>query len=553
MGLQGLEPEQEHAAIRRRVEEFLPDSTEFLVFIEPYLEYLTPPERNRIKRLIVGRMRSLIAGKEPTYTLPKLLEQLIEENLEALATVPPSTDKAKGSIAAHLDLLELEPDDAYEAMALLPELVAEEDVALVVSEWKEELRDTLARQQQPIPKYNLSNGEKGAEPEYLPNPFPPSYIFWSSRDFEETKDAITRYKFMETFNIGEFRETEFEIEAMFASTLTTPGHNFGDVYVESLARELYLASRSTKLRRRIRPFIDIALTAVANQQTTESWWYTENRGASLHEPRIIPSNYGTALACVVLLRLSRDDWQLVRAMQCIQWLVQQQKRDGAWAAKPQRPGQNIDVKPDLFTTLLSAEAIRLSGLQGYDNTLRLAESWLLAEQNTDGTWRSEWFPWPFMTALVVEYFDNKLPWRTELEGYLSIGRDFLLRSQEFVVEDNANSRRLAIVTAFQGIEAFLYGCLEKVNIPIFRDHKPRETIGMRAALRKLEVYQRQNGSLRADQSVPYRNSLDKLAYHRDEIVHKAASVGKDEAHKLAKEAGYFADIVSQQMFGFHLL
>jgi hypothetical protein len=211
------------------------------------------------------------------------------------------------------------------------------------------------------------------------------------------------------------------------------------------------------------------------------------------------------------------------------------------------------LEPDLFTTLLAAEAVRLSGLDGYEHTVSAADSWIMSQQGSDGTWKDEDFQFPFMTTLVIEYFERKCPPLSSLGSYLSIARDFILRSQELALEDNENARRLAIVVAFQGIEAFLYACLSapSVNIKIFE--KPDETIGMRKALTQLQTYFQTMGVLRQGQVIEYRNELDRLAYHRDQIVHKGVSVAEREARELTEASTRFSDLVCRRIFGYSLL
>jgi len=549
-----LQSEEEQAAKLKLVESFLPDASEFLELMSTFLVQLNPDERRRIRRLIGNRIKALSEGKQPTDTLPKLLDQLSRVNVDTLSTIPSSIGKAKGSIAAHLDFLELDSTDYYDAMCLLPEYVSDADRAFVVSSWKEELRDALAEQSEPLRVHNTDTRESAGY-DYLPNPFPVSHIFWSSRDFQATKDAVSRYLFMETFNIGEFPQTASEIEGMFAREFVVQHDIFGRYNWIPVAFDLWLASRSPKLCARIRPFLEIALTAVANQQTDEGWWYVPdayriypNRSAPTE-----PDNYPTALACTVLLRLSRSDWQLHRAREGARWLARQQSHGGGWFDRFRNVEERVEQEPNLFTTLLAAEAIRSAGLEGYGSTLSMADSWILNQQEPDGTWKYRAFSWPFTTVLTIEHFERKRPSRTELEGYLSVSKDFIMRSEELALEDNENARRLAIVTAFQGMEAFLYACLSKpsINKPIFRNR--HETIGYRQALNRLEEHLRSADLLEQGESITRRNSLDALAQLRDEVVHKAASVSESEARKLTRDAAYFGDSLCQQIFGFALL
>ena len=159
------------------------------------------------------------------------------------------------------------------------------------------------------------------------------------------------------------------------------------------------------------------------------------------------------------------------------------------------------------------QAIRLKWARWLREYHLNGHSWIMSQQESDGTWNN-YFQFPFLTTLIIEYFREKPQPLSKLGTYLSIARDFILRSQEFVLEDNENARRLAIVIAFQGIEALLYACLSNpsVNVKIF--DKPDKTIGMRDALTRLQTYLQASEAIRQGQPIEYRNELDKLAYIR---------------------------------------
>jgi len=514
------------------------DLDEFMIDFERHLQHLDSPCRSRVQRLLANRLKALSSGRKPTSTLEQRLHELSESHKSSLAAIPSSLDKAKGSLMALIDIGDFESDQEYDAMCLLHEHVAPEDIARIVTRWKEELRRSLEEQAKPITALKPGNDLEGdsapnEKQESIPRFLPKSYIFWTSRDLMETLDAMSRYRFMEVFDIGEFPETVAEIEGVFESTV-----------VESDLHDLWLASRSAMLCGRIRCPIESSLTHIANHQHIDGWY----------EYRMwdIPSNCTTALSCVVMLKLSRSNRQLERAMRGVQWLAKQQQPSGAWTEVIHR-NQELIQEPDLFTTLLAAEAIRASGLHGYDHTLSMADSWIMSQQGSDGTWKNKIFPFPLMTVLVVEYFERRRPPLSNLGNYLSIARDFILRSRELALEDNENSRRLAIVAAFQGIEVFLYGCLShpSVNIKVFE--KASRTIGMGKALDELEKYLQKTGVLKPGQSIEYRNSLDKLTYYRNEIVHKGASIGGKEARELTEATARFSELICQRIFGYSLL
>jgi hypothetical protein len=151
-----------------------------------------------------------------------------------------------------------------------------------------------------------------------------------------------------------------------------------------------------------------------------------------------------------------------------------------------------------------------------------------------------------MTVQVIEYLEGARPPFRNLGDYLVIARDFVLRAQEVAFENNPNAWRLSIVIAFQGMEAFLYACLEHptINVPIFEGNNRNRTIGLRKALYNIEEKLQSHGQLSEDEPVPRRNQIDRLAYLRDEVVHKGAAVSREDARRLTEEAERFMNRLS---------
>ena len=525
---------------------------DFMRTFEDDLQYLNDGERDRLRSLLLRRVTGLATGKRTAVALERSLRSVCEGHQAKLATIPGSLDKAKGSLAALIDSGLWDTDQAYDAMCLLPTYVPQTTVQQAVVEWKKELRQHIERYTAPIPIV----GGRGKQKE-IPNPLPPSHIFWTSRDFNEITDAVSRYRFMEAFDIGDFPETQTEIESMVVSALmeSSPGwalQLIGDNEWPRVAEALFFSSRSSKLCARISPFIQMACTRVANQPHSDGWWPSSiARQLDQYRSEYLPDNYATALACVTLLRLARSRWQLERARQGVRWLANQQQSDGTWNRLTQQ-AKALKQELDLATTFLAAEAVRLSGLPGYDHTLQMADSAIMRQQDEDGTWNHPWFPPPLLTVLVVEHFEGQPPAVSGLTGYLGIARDFILRSHDLALEDNDNSQRLAIVTSFHGIEALLYACLThpSVNIRIFESAD--KTIGMRKALDKLERHLQTAGVIPLGQPVQHRNDLDRLAYYRDQVVHKGLPIAEQDARDLADAAARFADWVCPHVFG-HVL
>lgn len=550
------------------------DPEHFLNVFDRYLGYLDEEERSQLESILAQHLNSVIAGEGNFVELEKQISSLSERLSNSLSSIPNSIAKAVGCLAALVDLGEVDNDQELDAMCLLKEHVTDDQVSKIVGEWKADLRHHLEVQSRPIPVHRVVQDAEGSvaieqDGTRLPNPSP-SNIFWISRDFAENLDAMSRYRFMEVFDVSEFPETLVEIEGLFATSLLEMEPRMlqamaGDSRWTEVVYDLWLASRSMRLCARIRDYVEVALTRIAYHQLLAGYWASPHR-TPVHSST---SCYLTALSCVVILRLARKQWQLERAIEGVKWLVKQQRPSGAWnhthyryrhdeiehEEEKQDAGLAVTeiLEEDLFTTLLATEAIKLSGLQGYSSTVAMADSWILGQQTAEGVWEDKSFPHPFMTVLIVEHYQAHRPPLSKLSSFLSMGRDFLLRSQQVGVEDNENSRRLALLLAFQGIEMFLYGCLNHPTVNIKMFEKPDSTIGMRKALTKLQTHYQSNGVLNRAEVIEHRNDLDRLAYHRDQIVHKGAAVSKREAEELVRAATAFVNLNSTRLFGYQLI
>ena len=506
--------------LRSMFAEGRPDPEAMLDEADRYFSLIGSPEADRMSAGLRDQVRELRSGRYAESSLREDLGRLWEADQERLEALPPGPDKARGYLLAHVDVGRVDPDRAsYEAMCFLRDEVEDDAVTEVIQGWKEAVR---------------AGRERGT--------FEPD-IFWGSRAGEYEMDAIAHYRFIEVFDVGEFPGTVQEIERGFREGLMMP-----QTWVDA-AENLWLVSRSGSLRARLRPFIEEALALVCEEQSAGGWW---PRWTDRILPENEPGNRTTALACVAVVRTSRDERQLERAREGARWLAQQQEASGAWRQAP--AGDARAREEELNTTLLAGEAIRALGAEGYGRTLAAAEAWIRGRQDPAGKWDGpEALDRAFMTAWVLEYLEGTRPSPAELSDYLSIARDFASRAQSVSLENNANAWRLSVVVAFQGIEAFLYACLEhpSVNVPFFEGNNRNRTIGMVNALERLEEKLRGDGRL-SGQSVPFRNSLDRIAYLRNEVVHKGASVGREDARRLSSQAERFMSEISARVFGFSI-
>jgi len=51
--------------------------------------------------------------------------------------------------------------------------------------------------------------------------------------------------------------------------------------------------------------------------------------------------------------------------------------------------------------------LKRCGLENSENVIKKGEDWILSQQTSTGMWIDEFLPFPFLTVLVLEYFNNK--------------------------------------------------------------------------------------------------------------------------------------------------
>lgn len=497
-------------------------------------------------------VESLVNGQESPQRTLDLVRGFYRELEVAIQAVPNSLDKARAALLALVESGRWEDSPAYDSMVLLREYLPPEMVMRVVGKWKADAKAHRER--------------------YAGEPFA-SNVFWVSYDFMEELDAVSRYRFREEFGItGDFPDAFEEVERMLAYAtldgLSRPelqmANYVGDQKFASVAYVLWLISRSRQLKYRLADFVRIGLARIASYQHDEGYWPDfkvfvpdppEQHGP-ITTGRWMASTYLTALCTLVLLKLGESDDLKVKALRAVQWLLQHQNPDGSWSRESVNE-TGIVQEPDVFTSILALESLIRSGLTGIECSVNLGYNWILSRQNELGMWEDASFPFGFMTVLVLELARLVNSTRRsviEMNCYLLMSRGMLDQSIRLARERNPDSRRLAIIAAHQGIESFLYGLLsqQSVNVKIFDDKDRDRTIGMRKALSELKAHLIRIGRLSEGGAVPYRNSLSRLAFIRDQVVHKGIEVTEAECSDLVRDAVSFTDRMCKELFGYDM-
>jgi hypothetical protein len=474
-----------------------------------------------------------------------------------------SLEKTKEYLLNQITPENFDYDPTCDVICALRKDVKRDTINKIVKLWKQQQKEFIERWTKDSTLTIISDVSKKVRTKKIPGRGPQSYIFWDSELGYENFDAISRYLLMENFDINDFKNTQSEIESMFESEflgLNSKSFVNTNLFIQDyhgIAFDLWLVSRSDTLSSRIRFSTNNALKLIDYIQNKDGSWPLYIPPEFNKYKKRLPSSdvLATALCCLVLLKLGKKKSHYDSAVYGINWLIKNQDPNGSWKCITDVPDTKLGYKtviaPSLFATIIALETLKFSGLKGYNASISLAEAWITEQQKKDGSFGLDGLPTPLTTMLVYEYLSRKVIPYIETSEYLATSRDFIIRSIEFASEDYGTSYRLAIISAFHGVELFLYECLsdKSINLSIFNKN---ETIGMREALTKLESHFKSTKILKPNENIWYKNELMKMAYLRDEVVHKGANIGQKDANDLPLAAKKFVDITCDLVFGKHL-
>lgn len=485
--------------------------------------------------------------RETAGPLEKLVDPHCRTLRESIAKIPNTTDKALDSLRGLTRANAwTDSNQVLDAMVLLKDEIPPEMVEEVVKNWKNEQR-----------RHDQSWADSGS--------VVTSLVFWTSWDFHEDIDSLSRYRFREHFNIAEFEPVFSEIEDGIGTSMLESAGNIEPkagpfpVLTSSaphIAFHLFLMGRSRNLPHKLRESLDILLRRVATWQSPEGYWsgrvFEEakaRKGKKRIQPKSVLDVYVTALWSLNFLKLGIEDSIREKGIRGARWLLEQQNPDGSWSYPKQKTIRDYYLEADLFVTLLCLETIHRSGLEHTKRALDRGTRWIMTQQDELGMWEDGSFPFPFLTVLTLEWLQRQILSTVGITPFLSIAKGFISRSIQFSLEQNSNSHRLAVLTAYEGLEALLYAILSDPNVNIKIYEKPDETIGFRKALTSFQEYLVRQKKLKPGEVIPYRNSLDILAYLRDEVVHKGLDITKEMCKPLVEDAHRFGSKYSKQVLG----
>jgi hypothetical protein len=443
---------------------------------------------------------------------------------DKIKAVPSGVEKARCALKTLLKTREwVMNDELLDVIVLMRSEINDDLIQDVIADWTKD-----------------RNKNKQDDPQGLRN------IYWYPPNGKFIEWGVSRYRFAEHFDVGGFEDAFSDFERGLSGTLSEDVGSYG---IRSLCFDLLMISRSSRLTLRLSDEIEIALKRVYESANDGKWGEAQVRPGSPY--KVVPSVATTAVATLVMLRVSTSDSQKKLAGSAAKWLLQQQTNEGAWC-KDFETQTGLKTQPDTFITAVVCEALVRAGVPGIAHALKRARKWLMSQQNEIGFWVENGFNYSLCTVIVLEALDA-LQYLSSMpsDPYFIAAEGFLRRSFRFLREDNPTSRRLAVISAHQGLESLLYSFLIHEQMKIWRDHA--QTIGFREALRVLQEHLKSKKVLKADEIIPHRSQLESLAHLRDEIIHKAADVTEASVSPLIEIAWRFASKYSREILKVDLL
>jgi hypothetical protein len=489
--------------------------------------------RRRLKKYLQPQNRAKLDWKTAIEDLKRIkpdpflifLNKHVDSLYEDLRAIPPSFEKSLTAVLAIVRSGPSEyPDEVYEAYTFVKNEITPSEVQEVITLWHTQ----------------RANFEKNLS---YPKGLEPPKIFWSSALGRFITDGVPMYRFKSAFNIGGYDSSFKEFEESIIDLLSQP---IPSDEMRSFAYDLCVISRSSDLCARVAPSIEHALKQIV-VRATGSFWSEYCPSSSSVEPSVGT----TALAALALSRLSSADWAREKASQAATWLLEKQNADGSWPIDIERNGKLLK-RSDVHTTISTMEVVSRATIAGAKLSIERARTWLLTKQNPNGLWEDRAFALPQPTVLILETLDFlSNPSAPTANVYIEAAKGYLRKAQSFAHERDKTSRRLTLVTCHLGIESLLYGLIESKTMTKIFDKG--QTIGLRSALSSMQTWMQQNRLLKANEILAFSNEIQRLAYLRDEIVHKAIDVSEEDTKSSIQSAMVFASRSSKAVLGFDIL
>jgi len=370
--------------------------------------------------------------------------------------------------------------------------------------------------------------------------------FWVSADFQELYDDVAYYRVYERYGFAEFDELFDDVAKGIGEALLdglAGGDPFGRYELAAtsayaVAETLWLTSRSRRLRQTLAMTAVAAVTALFHGQHAEGYWPAPVAAEAGAHP---PSARATAMAIVAARRLSRDDAHCEQCDNAITWLLGGQRPDGAWV--------DFRGEPDVVTTAIALDAIARSGRPGTETVCERAGQWLVGQQHPSGLWQGT-LPDVLLCVTVVDALRSLPRAGTVVPDELAAALALVTRAEVLTAERSGDSRQLAVVAAYTGLEGVLYALLSHPSFGIPAVRPNGQSIGFDQALLDFEAALVGLGRLQAGRHVAGHNVLRGLTHIRDGVVHRGARPSAADAARITTAAVAFCREHVPATFGF---
>jgi hypothetical protein len=179
--------------------------------------------------------------------------------------------------------------------------------------------------------------------------------FWVSADFRDHYDDVAYYRVYERYGFSELDELFDDVAKGIGERLIdglTVADPFGrfsipGTHALAAAEQLWLVSRSRRLRRELHAPAASAVAALLHGQSDDGTWPGPVAAEGGDHP---PSAQATAMTVIAARRLSRDEGHAAQGERAISWLMRAQAPDGSWSG--------VNGEPDVVATALALQASR---------------------------------------------------------------------------------------------------------------------------------------------------------------------------------------------------
>lgn len=324
--------------------------------------------------------------KDANENLEKFIFDQLEKIDDELKLIPRSLEKTKNALLGLVDTRDFDLDQGYEILCIFKSEISQDYINEIEKEWNKQYKESYIK---------WLEREKPEIRRILKF----SHRFWTSRDFMESIDDVSRYRFIKTFKLDEFSSTIEAIELDFRQEMD--GFN------------LWLISRIPSLCEKVRSYIETSLDSIIDSKYEEQYWSSKTYDEK--QKSFVPSIHETVFNVFAILRYSRNPKQIEIAQSCIEWIWLNQDPEGFWEHDFLK--EKTKKEASVFNTLIAIQVLNLVDKEKYRLAINKGEEWIIGQQDFDGFWEEKHAGnFVFLSASILDYFVGRPFFYTEDNG-----------------------------------------------------------------------------------------------------------------------------------------